>query len=107
MNHKSYFLILILLLCTTVAWAQYNQVSDIPYREAAEGYAQERSKILKDHIMRLTGKNSHSNAIVSEGEKPVRIADSYVCFGGKERNILFITASKSVYTLKMLVHGCK
>ncbi len=23
-----------------------------------------------------------------------------VCFGGKERNILFITASKSVYTLK-------
>ena len=28
-----------------------------------------------------------------------------VCFGGKERNILFITASKSVYTLKMLVHG--
>jgi gluconolactonase len=30
-----------------------------------------------------------------------------VCFGGKERNILFITASKSVYTLKMLVHGLK
>ena len=30
-----------------------------------------------------------------------------VCFGGKERNILFITASKSVYTLKMLVHGVK
>ena len=28
-----------------------------------------------------------------------------VCFGGKERNVLFITASKSVYTLKMLVHG--
>ena len=28
-----------------------------------------------------------------------------VCFGGKERNILFITASKSVYTLKTLVHG--
>ena len=28
-----------------------------------------------------------------------------VCFGGRERNILFITASKSVYTLKMLVHG--
>ena len=28
-----------------------------------------------------------------------------VCFGGKERNILFITASKSVYTLKMLIHG--
>ena len=30
-----------------------------------------------------------------------------VCFGGKKRNILFITASKSVYTLKMLVHGVK
>ena len=28
-----------------------------------------------------------------------------VCFGGKDRDILFITASKSVYTLKMLVHG--
>ena len=25
----------------------------------------------------------------------------------KEHNILFITASKSVYTLKMLVHGVK
>ena len=30
-----------------------------------------------------------------------------VCFGGKERDILFITASRSVYTLKMLVHGVK
>lgn len=30
-----------------------------------------------------------------------------VCFGGKDRNILFITASESVYTLKMLVHGVK
>lgn len=30
-----------------------------------------------------------------------------VCFGGKERNTLFITASKSIYTLKMLVHGVK
>ena len=30
-----------------------------------------------------------------------------VCFGGKDRDILFITASKSVYTLKMLVHGVK
>lgn len=28
-----------------------------------------------------------------------------VCFGGKDRDILFITVSKSVYTLKMLVHG--
>ena len=28
-----------------------------------------------------------------------------VCFGGKERNMLFITASESVYTLSMLVKG--
>jgi len=28
-----------------------------------------------------------------------------VCFGGKERDILFITASKSVYILKMHVRG--
>ena len=30
---------------------------------------------------------------------------SNVCFGGKERNILFITARTSVYTLKMKVKG--
>ncbi len=28
-----------------------------------------------------------------------------VCFGGKDRNVLFITASKSVYTLPMQVRG--
>ncbi|MDJ1498007.1 SMP-30/gluconolactonase/LRE family protein [Cytophagaceae bacterium DM2B3-1] len=28
-----------------------------------------------------------------------------VCFGGKEKNLLFITASESVYTLKMQVKG--
>jgi gluconolactonase len=28
-----------------------------------------------------------------------------VCFGGKEKNILFITASESVYTLQMQVKG--
>ena len=33
------------LLFTTVVRAQYNQVNDIPYREAAEGYAQERCKL--------------------------------------------------------------
>ena len=38
-------LILALLLCTTIARAQYNQVNDIPYREAAQGYAQERCKL--------------------------------------------------------------
>jgi gluconolactonase len=30
---------------------------------------------------------------------------SNVCFGGKDRNILFITASESVYTLAMIVKG--
>ena len=45
MTYKSYFLILALLLCTTIARAQYNQVNDIPYRDAAEGYAQERCKL--------------------------------------------------------------
>ena len=28
-----------------------------------------------------------------------------VCFGGKDRNILFITASKSIYVLRTLVKG--
>jgi gluconolactonase len=28
-----------------------------------------------------------------------------ICFGGKDRRTLFITASKSVYTLRTLVHG--
>ena len=45
MTYKSYFLILALLFCTAITRAQYNQVNDIPYREAAEGYAQERCKL--------------------------------------------------------------
>ena len=45
MTYKSYFLILALLLCTTIARAQYDQENDIPYRDAAEGYAQERCKL--------------------------------------------------------------
>ena len=45
MTYKGYFLIHALLLCTTIAKAQYQQVNDIPYREAAEGYAQERCKL--------------------------------------------------------------
>ena len=32
---------------------------------------------------------------------------SNVCFGGKNRDILFITARTSVYTLKMNVKGVK
>jgi gluconolactonase len=30
-----------------------------------------------------------------------------VCFGGSDRDILFITAKESVYTLKMLVKGVR
>ena len=45
MNYKSYSLILAFLLCTAITRAQYNQVNDIPYREAAKGYAQERCKL--------------------------------------------------------------
>ena len=28
-----------------------------------------------------------------------------ICFGGKDRDLLFITASKGIYGLKMKVHG--
>ena len=28
-----------------------------------------------------------------------------VCFGGRDRKTLFITASKSLYSLRMAVHG--
>ena len=45
MTYKSYFLILALLFCKTIARAQYNQVNDIPYRDAAQGYALERCKL--------------------------------------------------------------
>ena len=45
MTYKSYFLIIALLSCTTIARAQYNQVNDIPYREVSEGYAKERCKL--------------------------------------------------------------
>lgn len=41
---KTFFAVLVLLFAGT-ARAQYNQVNDIPYREAAEGYAQERCKL--------------------------------------------------------------
>ena len=45
MTNKSFFFTIALLFCTTIARAQYNQVNDIPYREAADGYAQERCKL--------------------------------------------------------------
>ena len=45
MTNKSFIFTIALLFCTTIIRAQYNQVNDIPYREAAEGYAQERCKL--------------------------------------------------------------
>lgn len=41
--------------------------------------------------------------LIKEIEVPEKPAN--ICFGGKKRNILFITARKSVYTLKMKVKG--
>jgi gluconolactonase len=44
-----------------------------------------------------------------EGQKMGEIAlperPTNICFGGKSRNILFITARTSVYILKMRVRG--
>ncbi|MCR4583233.1 MAG: alpha/beta hydrolase fold domain-containing protein [Prevotella sp.] len=45
MANKSVILTFLLLLATTIASAQYQQENDIPYRESAEGYAQERCKL--------------------------------------------------------------
>jgi len=44
-NYKNFVLTIALLCCTMMARAQYQQVNDIQYREAAEGYAQERCKL--------------------------------------------------------------
>ncbi len=38
-------LIFVLLLCTAIARAQYQQVNDIPYTESTDPYAQERCKL--------------------------------------------------------------
>ncbi len=46
---------------------------------------------------------SSKGELIHEIETPEK--PSNVCFGGKKRNILFITARKSVYTLKMKVKG--
>jgi gluconolactonase len=42
---------------------------------------------------------------VKAGEIELPEFPSNICFGGKKRNILFITARTSVYTLKMKVKG--
>ncbi len=49
MTYKSSFLILVLLLVTTIARAQYKQVNDMPF----PAYT-----IQKDHIKRLTNNKS-------------------------------------------------
>ena len=45
MRNRGSIFILALLIFTSIARAQYNQDNDIPYREKAEGYAQERCKL--------------------------------------------------------------
>jgi len=48
---------------------------------------------------------NHEGKLTDEIEFPQKPAN--VCFGGKKRNILFVTARKGVYTLKMKVKGIK
>ena len=45
MNNKSIFSVFVLLLCSSFAKAQYQQVNDISYSEEADAYAQERCKL--------------------------------------------------------------
>ena len=45
MNTKNTILIFVLLLCTAIAKAQYQQVNDILYTESTDSYAQERCKL--------------------------------------------------------------
>ena len=54
--NKNIFLTLALLLCTSVAMAQYQQVNDIPYTESSDAYAQERCKL--DVYYPTNGKNA-------------------------------------------------
>jgi len=62
--------------------------------------------------------DSHGNVYLTSGkvwvyniegeliqEIEVPESPSNVCFGGKDRNVLFITARTSVYTLKMNMKG--
>ena len=76
MTNKNYFLILALLLCTTTARAQYNQVNDIPYREAAERLRVGASSEM-GYAKMTPALPAHSNDIVAEGETPVKVTDSY------------------------------
>jgi gluconolactonase len=51
-------------------------------------------------VVSVFDKTGKSVARIEVPEQP-----SNVCFGGKKRDILFITARTSVYTLKMNVKG--
>jgi gluconolactonase len=57
----------------------------------------------------LTNGNDGVHVYNTKGEKvitiPVPKIPSNVCFSGKDKNILFITARQSIYTLKMNVKG--
>ena len=61
----------------------------------------------KDGNVYLTNKSV--SVYSKKGENIARIElpeqPSNLCFGGKKRNILFITARTSVYTLKMKTRG--
>jgi len=58
----------------------------------------------------LTGKGVTVFNAAGEQIKTIPIEGGWtanVCFGGKHQQTLFITASKSVYTLAMRVHGVR
>ena len=55
---------------------------------------------LTNKVISVFNRKGENIARIEVPEQP-----SNVCFGGKNRNILFITARKSVYTLKMKVKG--
>ena len=55
---------------------------------------------LTNKVVSVFDKTGKSVARIEVPEQP-----SNVCFGGKKRDILFITARTSVYTLKMNVKG--
>jgi predicted esterase len=44
-SKKTFGAVLVLLLCATMARAQYQQVNDIPYTESSDSYAKERCKL--------------------------------------------------------------
>ena len=44
-SKKTFGAVLVLLLCATMARAQYQQVNDIPYTESSDPYAKERCKL--------------------------------------------------------------